>query len=501
MHIKIGQSESGQEANLFLKRANQHGLIAGATGTGKTVTLQRMAHEFSNAGVPVFVCDIKGDLSGISEKGGDHQRVDQRFERLGVQPKPWNGCPTMFWDVFGEQGHPLRTTISEMGPVLLAKAMDLNDTQTSILQIIFQIADDHSLLILDTKDLLSILTFCQENLRELKPKYGHISPASLGAIQRSLLNLEEAGGEIFFGEPAFQIEDLFQTDSEDKGYVHVLAAKKLHLKPALYSTFLLWLLSELFENLPEVGNPEKPKLALFFDEAHLLFKDTSETLVEKIEMVVRLIRSKGIGVYFVTQSPSDLPETVLGQLGNRVQHALRAYTPKDQKAVRTAAQTFRENPSFSTEEAISNLEVGEALTSFLEESGAPTIVERILILPPVSHLGPVTEETRKQKIRTSPVSNYYDKKIDRESAFETLQKKVEENSDSDAEKIKKVPEKPSVLREILFGSTGPRGGRKQGMVEKVATSAMRSIATNLGRSMVRGILGSLVGSSSIRRRR
>lgn len=404
---------------LRLDRANRHGLIAGATGTGKTITLQMMAESFSRAGVPVFVTDVKGDLSGIAAPGEAKPRLMERFQRMGVSPL-FDGAPTVPWDLLGDQGHPMRATVSEIGPLLLARLLELNDVQAGVLNICFALADDEGLLLIDLKDLRAVLTFVSEHARELQPRYGSVASASVGAIQRGLLTLESQGGELFFGEPALELADLMKTDAQGRGAINLFAADKLMDKPRLYAIFLLWLLAELFEELPEAGDISKPKLVFFFDEAHLLFNDAPPALVAEIERVVRLIRSKGVGIYFVTQNPLDVPETVLAQLGNRVQHALRAFTPRDQKAVRAAAETFRANPRLNTAEAIMELGVGEALISVLDADGVPTIVERALVCPPVSRIGPITPEERAELRAISPIGAKYDMAIDRDSAFERL---------------------------------------------------------------------------------
>ena len=401
------------------KMANRHGLIAGATGTGKTVTLQVMAETFSQAGVPCFMADMKGDLSGISQAGKLSGFIEKRMPEFGIDNPEFQACPVRFFDVYGEQGHPMRATISQMGPQLLSRLMDLNETQDGVLNIVFRIADERGLLLIDIKDLRAMLDWVSKNAKEYTTKYGNISSASVGAIQRALLQLENQGADKFFGEPSFDIFDLMQTE-DGKGIMNVLAADKLMMQPKLYSTFLLWLLSELYSTLPEVGDMDKPKLVFFFDEAHMLFEGTSKALLDKIEQVIRLIRSKGVGIYFITQSPTDIPENILGQLGNRVQHALRAYTPKDQKAVKTAADTFRPNPAFKTDEAIMNLETGEALVSFLDEKGAPAVVERAKILFPLSQIGAITEGQRLDIIKQSRIYGKYDTPVDRESAYEKL---------------------------------------------------------------------------------
>ncbi len=465
--------------------ANRHGLITGATGTGKTVTLQALAQRFSSIGVPVFMADVKGDLSGLSKPGGANPKVAERMKQLKL-PFSAEASPVVFWDVFGASGHPVRATVSDMGPLLLARMLNLNETQEGVLALVFKIADDSGLLLLDLKDLRAMLAHVGDNAAQFKTSYGNISTASIGTIQRGLLNLESQGGARFFGEPMLDIADLMQV-RDGKGVVGILAADKLMATPKLYSTFLLWMLSELFEHLPEVGDPEKPKLVFFFDEAHLLFDEAPKALLEKIEQVVRLIRSKGIGVYFVTQNPLDLPESVLGQLGNRVQHALRAFTPKDQKAVKTAADTLRPNPKLKAEQVITELEVGEALVSLLDEKGRPNIVERAFVVPPSSQIGPLTDAERAQFVRSSPFFGKYENAIDRESAYEKLTQRT-------VAKPAEPEHSSNPVSDILFGKTGPRGGRQsQGMVEALAKSAARSIGSELGRQVLRGILGSVLG--------
>ncbi|HEY4977827.1 MAG TPA: helicase HerA-like domain-containing protein, partial [Candidatus Acidoferrum sp.] len=417
-------AQSTEPLYLLPRMANRHGLVAGATGTGKTVTLQVMAEAFSRIGVPIFAADVKGDLSGISQAGTESAKIAERVKQVKLADFAFAGCPATCWDVFGEQGHPVRATISEMGPLLLARLLNLNDVQESVLALVFKIADDHGLLLLDIKDLQAMLQYVGDNAKQFQTQYGNISAASIGSIQRGILAIQQQGGEKFFGEPALNLDDLMQTDANGHGVVNILAADKLIQSPKLYATFLLWLLTSLFEKLPEVGDPEKPKLIFFFDEAHLLFSDLPKIIEDKVVQIVRLIRSKGVGVYFVTQNPLDLPETVLGQLGNRVQHALRAFTPKDQKSVRTAAETFRANPKLNVEEVITQLAVGEALVSFLEENGTPGIVERALILPPHSQIGPITPDQRKQLIQSSVVAGVYEKAVDRESAFEILRSRA-----------------------------------------------------------------------------
>src|SRR6516225_3250785 len=405
---------------LLPQMANRHGLVAGATGTGKTVTLQVMAEAFSRIGVPVFAADIKGDLSGMGEPGTENSKIRERLEKLKLDDFAFSACPATFWDVFGEQGHPVRATISEMGPLLLARLLNLNDTQEGVLSLVFKIADDNALLLLDVKDLQAILKYVGDNARQFQTQYGNISAASVGAIQRGLLTVQQQGGEKFFGEPALNLDDLMQTDSDGHGVINILAAHKLYQSPKVYATFLLWLLAALFERLPEVGDPDKPKLVFFFDEAHLLFEDTPKALVDEVERVVRLVRSKGVGVYLVTQSPLDVPDAVLGQLGNRVQHALRAFTPKDQKAVRAAAETFRSNPKLDVARAIGELAVGEGLVSLLDERGTPAVVERAMIYPPRTRLTPLSPGERAAVINQSALRGHYEQVIDRESAYERL---------------------------------------------------------------------------------
>jgi hypothetical protein len=480
------------EMHLLPALANRHGLITGATGTGKTVTLQAMAHRFSAIGVPVFVADVKGDLGGISQAGGDNPKVAERVKSLGVELK-YEGCPVVLWDVFGKGGHPVRATISDMGPLLLARMLGLNDTQEGVLNLVFKIADDNGLLLLDMKDLRAMLQFVAENAAKFTTEYGNVSAASVGAIQRGLLALESQGAGQFFGEPMLDIADLMQT-ADGRGVVNILTADKLMSSPKLYATFLLWMLAELFENLPEVGDPEKPKLVFFFDEAHLLFDEAPKALLDKIEQVVRLIRSKGVGVYFVTQNPLDIPESVLGQLGNRVQHALRAFTPKDQKAVKSAAETMRPNPKLKIEQAITELGVGEALVSLLDDKGRPSVTERAFVVAPGSKLGPIPEAERRKLIDSSPIAGHYEKHVDRESAYEKLKART-------AEAQTQVPEaKPasggagSVLSDVIFGKTGPRGGKQsKGILESATQSAARAIGSELGRQVLRGVLGSILG--------
>jgi len=496
--LPIAQAGSTELA-LLPGLANRHGLIAGATGTGKTVTLQVLAERFSSIGVPVFMADVKGDLSGMAAAGALSEKMKKRLETLGFPVPQWRACPVAFWDVYGEQGHPIRATVSDMGPLLLARMLGLNDTQEGVLTLAFKIADDNGLLLLDMKDLRAMLEFLGENAKSLRTGYGNISAASVGTIQRGLLQLDQQGADRFFGEPMLDIADLMQTE-DSRGVVNILAADRLLNSPKLYSTFLLWLLSELFEHLPEVGDPDKPKLVFFFDEAHLLFDDAPKALLDKIEQVVRLIRSKGVGVFFVTQNPLDIPETVLGQLGNRVQHALRAFTPRDQKAVKTAAETMRQNPKLDTVTAITELGVGEALVSLLDEKGRPNIVERAFIFPPASQIGPITADARKKIIAGSPIAGHYEKAVDRESAYERLKARTAEQAKAGAptQPAPGAPQGGGTLSDILFGSTGPRGGKREGILEAAAKSAARSAGSQLGRSILRGVLGSILGGAKRR---
>ncbi|HVH40276.1 MAG TPA: helicase HerA-like domain-containing protein [Gemmatimonadaceae bacterium] len=461
------------ELALLPALANRHGCITGATGTGKTITLQVLAERFSAIGVPVFVADVKGDLSGIAKAGRMSDKLGERLRKLGLPEPAFAECPVTFWDVFGDQGHPVRATVSDMGPLLFARLLNLNDTQEGVLSMAFRIADDNGLLLLNLQDLRAMLQHVGDNAAQFRTQYGNVSAASIGAIQRGLLQLEEQGGAKFFGEPMLDIEDLLQT-VDGRGVVNVLAADKLMNSPRLYACFLLWLLAELFENLPEVGDLEKPKLVFFFDEAHLLFADAPPALLEKVELVVRLIRSKGVGVYFVTQNPIDIPDKVLGQLGNRVQHALRAFTPRDQKAVRATAETMRGNPALDIEQAILELSVGEALISLLDEKGTPGITERAWVMAPGTQIGPVTPEERKAVIAASVVAGVYEREVDRESAFELLKARAQAAPAAGA-------------------GAGPRGGRWDGMVDIVAKSASRTLGNTLGRSIIRGVLGSLLG--------
>ena len=497
------------ELALLPALANRHGLITGATGTGKTITLQVLAERFSSIGVPVFMADVKGDLSGLAAPGVDSPKLKQRLDSLGVSDWAPAKFPAAFWDVSGAQGHPVRATTSDMGPILLSRLLNLNDTQAGVLQLVFKIADDNGLLLLDLKDLRAMVQHVGEHAKEFTTEYGNVSAASIGAIQRSLLTLGEQGGEAFFGEPMLDINDLMQTE-DGKGIVNILAADKLMASPRLYSTFLLWLLSELFEQLPEVGDVEKPKLVFFFDEAHLLFNEAPPALLEKIEQVVRLIRSKGVGVYFVTQNPLDIPDTVLGQLGNRVHHALRAFTPRDQKAVKTAAETLRANPAFDAAAAITELGVGEALLSFLDEKGRPNVVERAFVLPPASRIGPLAAEERQAVIKASLVYGVYENQLDRESAYEKLKGNAAaaRQGQNQAQMPSSAPEAVAQgggwldgLGEV-FGGRPSSGGRARGgdsIMEAAAKSAARAIGSQVGREIIRGVLGSILGGSSRRR--
>jgi len=479
---------------LLLRYGNRHGLVTGATGTGKTVTLQVLAEGFSSQGVPVFCADIKGDLSGVAMKGEPKDFLTARAKQVKLDPYEFKQFPVVFWDLFGQQGHPIRATVSEMGPLLLSRLMDLSEAQEGVMNIAFKIADDEGLLLLDMKDLQALLANIAERAAEIGAKYGNVTKASVGAIQRTLLILDQQGASYFFGEPALRISDLMRTTPDGRGAINVLAADKLMMNPRLYATFLLWLLSELFEQLPEIGDPDKPKLVFFFDEAHLLFDDAPKIVVDRVEQVVRLIRSKGVGVYFVTQNPLDVPDTVLAQLGNRVQHALRAYTPREQKAVRTAAETFRPNPDFDCAKIITQLGVGEALVSTLGEKAVPSVVERTLIRPPSSRIGPITDAERRKVMDESPVSGQYDKAVDRESAFEMLQKKAGEAADAAEQGTAAAGGKSSggsmwgEVGNILVGSGG---GKRQSVAEAAAKSVVRSVGSSLGRALVRGILGSL----------
>lgn len=535
--LYLAKSEDTYPA-LLPQMANRHGLITGATGTGKTVTLQSMAERLSYAGVPVFMADVKGDLSGMGAAGTITPKLESRLKDLGLEGFVPYANSVAFWDVFGENGVPVRATISDMGPLLLGRLLNLNDTQAGVLQLVFKIADDQGMLLLDLKDLRAMVQYVGDNAKEFTTEYGNVSSASIGAIQRGLLTLDEQGGGIFFGEPMLDINELMRVDENGRGVINIFAAEKLIHAPALYSTFLLWLLSELFEQLPEAGDLDKPKLVFFFDEAHLLFSDSPTALVDKVEQVVRLIRSKGVGVYFVTQNPLDVPEKILGQLGNRVQHALRAFTPRDQKAVQAAAQTMRANPKFDAATMITELGVGEALVSFLDEKGRPNVVERGTIFPPASRLGPLTADERKSMIQASPLLAVYGQTIDRESAYEILRGQSTKPAPTAPGAIPPPPAAPGgdanawgnhatqapvqprpapvpqprsapqpepesgggffgSLGEMLGGSTGPRGGKREGVFEAAAKSAARGVAGTVGREVgkqiLRGVLGSILG--------
>lgn len=485
--IYVGSETRQPDNKLYfeLKWGNRHGLIAGATGTGKTVTLQNLAEGFSNAGVPVFMADVKGDLSGICQPSEMQDFLVKRADIIGLEDYKPSAFPVTFWDMYGEQGHPVRTTISEIGPILLARMLELNDTQEGVLNIAFRLADEEGMLLLDLKDLRALLISMSERASEISSTYGNVSKQSIGAIQRSLLRLEDQGGDKFFGEPALELTDLMRTDLDGKGYVNILAADKLMNSPRLYATFLLWLLAELFEELPEAGDSTKPKLVFFFDEAHLLFDDAPKALLEKVEQVVRLIRSKGVGVFFITQNPADVPDTVLGQLGNRIQHALRAFTPKQQKAIKQAAETYRENPKFKVADIITELGVGEALVSTLEGKGSPSIVERALIRPPTSRLGPATAEAKRMALQADGVGEKYDKTQDRESAYEILQKRAEKA----AEQAAKAQE------EAAKAKTKKRSSNRQSVGEAAVKSVVRSMSSSIGRTiareLIRGVMGSL----------
>ncbi len=478
------------ELHLLPQMANRHGLITGATGTGKTVTLQTLAEAFSRIGVPVFLSDIKGDLSGLAKAGGGNTKVEARVKQLKLGEFKHRAFPVTFWDVFGAMGHPVRATVSDMGPLLLGRMLNLNDTQQGILTLVFKIADDNGLLLLDFKDLRAMVQYVGDNARDFTTEYGNISTASIGAIQRGLLQLEHQGADKFFGEPMLNIDDLMQTDGSGAGMINILAADQLLQSPKVYSTLLLWLLSELFENLPEAGDLEKPKLVFFFDEAHLLFNDAPAALLEKIEQVVRLIRSKGVGVYFVTQNPADVPDKILSQLGNRVQHALRAFTPRDQKAVRAAAETMRDNPKLDEVAAITELGVGEALVSLLDEHGTPNMVERALIVPPQAQIGPLSAQERQTIISGSLLAGHYEKVVDRESAYEILKGRAAQPQATSG-----APAAPggSGLGGLLGGILGGGTGRRQSMGEALVKSAVRTIGSEVGRQIVRGVLGSLLG--------
>jgi DNA helicase HerA-like ATPase len=497
------------ECHMLPALANRHGLITGATGTGKTVTLQTLAESFSKIGVPVFMADVKGDLAGISQPGNIPPKLAAAIQERGLPTPEPIGCPTTLWDVFGKSGHPVRATITDMGPLLLGRMLNLNDTQAGVLNMVFKIADDQGLLLLDLKDLRAMLQHVGEHARDFTTEYGNVSAASIGAIQRALLEIEAQGGDSFFGEPMLNIQDFMQTDAKGMGVINLLAADKLMNAPRLYGTFLLWMLSEMFEQLPEIGDVEKPKMVFFFDEAHLLFNEAPKVLLERIEQMVRLIRSKGVGVYFVTQNPLDVPETVLGQLGNRVQHALRAFTPRDQKAVKATAQTMRGKAGLDIEKAITELGVGEALVSLLDAKGRPSETEQVYVLLPSSQLGPITPEQRQALLANSLVAGVYEQTLDRESAYERLKGTAPAaGSPATAGAAAGTASAPagqapaqatvtdqvlSGLGDALFGSTGPRGGQRQGLAQMMVKSAVRNIGSAVGREIVRGVMGSILG--------
>jgi len=499
------------ECHLLPGLANRHGLITGATGTGKTVTLQTLAENFSRIGVPVFMADVKGDLTGASQPGKIGDKLAAVLKERGLDLPTPLACPTTLWDVFGEQGHPVRATVSDMGPLLLGRMLNLNETQLGVLNLVFKIADDNGLLLLDLKDLRAMLQYVGDNSKEFTTEYGNVSAASVGAIQRGLLQIEQQGGDKFFGEPMLNIQDFMQT-VDGHGVVNILAADKLMNSPRLYATFLLWMLSELFEQLPEIGDPEIPKLVFFFDEAHLLFNEAPKVLIERIELVVRLVRSKGVGVYFVTQNPLDIPDSVLAQLGNRVQHALRAFTPRDQKAVKATATTMRQKPGLDIETAITELAVGEALVSFLDAKGRPSVTERVFVLPPGSQLGPITPQQRQALMASSLVAGVYEKMVDRESAYEKLKGRAAEAGTQAGNAAgggngKVAAGTPAEegggllggLNDVLFGSTGPRGGKRDGLAQTMAKSAVRTMGTTIGKEILRGVLGGIFGGGSKRR--
>jgi DNA helicase HerA-like ATPase len=488
------------ELVLLPQMANRHGLITGATGTGKTVTLQSLAESFSRIGVPVFMSDIKGDLSGISKAGGGNAKVQARVEQLKLEDYERRAFPVTFWDVEGKQGHPVRATVSDMGPLLLGRMLNLNDTQQGVLTLVFKIADDNGMLLLDFKDLRTMVQHVGDNAKQFTTEYGNISAASIGAIQRGLLELESQGAEQFFGEPMLNIDDLMQTD-RGGGMVNILAADKLMQSPKVYSTLLLWLLSELFENLPEAGDLDKPKLVFFFDEAHLLFNDAPTALIDKIEQVVRLIRSKGVGVYFVTQNPADVPDKILSQLGNRVQHALRAFSVRDQKAVRAAAETMRDNPDLDEQAAITELGVGEALVSLLDAKGTPTVVERALIVPPQAHIGPISEAERAAIIQSSLLAGHYEKTVDRESAYEIIKGRTAEKQADEEKPAPAASTGGGLMGGLLGGLLGGGSTRRQSAGEAMVKSVVRTVGAEVGRQLVHGVLGSLMGGSTTRSRR
>jgi DNA helicase HerA-like ATPase len=487
-------AQGSSELYFLPQMANRHGLIAGATGTGKTITLRVLAENFSAIGVPVFMADVKGDLAGLSQAGAWNPKLKERVAKLALEDYAFSARPVTFWDVFGEQGHPIRSTLSEMGPLLLGRLLNLNETQEGVLAMVFKIADDNGLLLLDLKDLRAMLQYVGDNSKDFTTEYGNVSPASIGAIQRGLLALEQQGGERLFGEPALNLFDLIQTDTKGQGVINILAADKLLQNPKSYAALLLWLLSELFEMLPEVGDPDKPKLVFFFDEAHLLFSDAPQVLLQRIEQVVRLVRSKGVGIYFVTQNPLDIPDTILGQLGNRVQHALRAFTPRDQKAVKSAATTMRANPNIDSEKAITELAVGEALVSTLDEKGRPNILQRAFVIPPASRIGPITPEERSKVIQASLVAGVYEKAVDRESAYEKLKTRHAETSQSQNETTQASSGGSilgDVLGSVLGAGSGSRGRQSAGGA--LINSAARAIGSEVGRQIIRGVLGSILG--------
>jgi uncharacterized protein len=502
-------AKSDKELFILPRMANRHGMIAGATGTGKTISLQVLAENFSRIGVPVFMADVKGDLAGISQPGTATPKIAERIKFMRLSGFGFSGNPVTFWDVFGEQGHPVRTTVSDMGPLLFSRLLNLNDVQSGVLTLVFRIADDNGLLLLDFKDLRTMVQYAGDHAGEFETEYGRVSTASIGAIQRGLLGLEEQGGDKLFGEPALNLDDLMQTDGQGRGLINILVADKLMLNPKMYATLLLWLLSELFERLPEVGDLDKPKLVFFFDEAHLLFTDAPQVLLQKIEQVVRLIRSKGVGVYFISQNPLDIPDVTLGQLGNRIQHAIRAYTPRDQKAVKAAAETFRQNPKVDVEKAIMELATGEALVSFLDEKGQPSIVERAFILPPGSQIGPIPPEVRQGIIRQSLVYGTYERIVDRDSAYEMIKARVEaaahqaEQAKADRESTFDLPVPPGPTRRPAPPSPypdsypqaprRPAGRPRDSLLEAMAKSAARSVGSQIGRQVLRGVLGSILG--------
>ena len=496
-------ARGARDLSLLTRYANRHGLIAGATGTGKSVSLMLLAEEFSKRGVPVFLADVKGDLAGLSQSAVMSDKLRNRLKLLGIEDQWKPGAnPVVFWDIYGQNGHPLRTTISEMGPILLSRLMELNEVQAGVLNVVFRVADEEGLLLLDLPDLRAMLNYVSENAKAISAEYGLVSATSIAAVQRALLGLEDAGARAFFGEPAFELRDFFAIDPAGRGVINVMAAEQLIMKPKLYSSFLLWLLSELFEQLPEVGDLDKPRLVFFFDEAHLLFDDAPPSLVQRVEQVVRLIRSKGVGVYFCSQNPDDVPGDILGQLGHRIQHALRAFTPRDQKAVNAIAETMRPNPKLNVKQAILELSVGEALVSFLDADGSPGVTERALIVPPVSQIGPITTDERKELMQSSIVAGVYEQEIDRESAFELLQARSGAEKPHGNSAQTTAPgglRKPAAegilagLGDLLLGSSGKRGGRRESVLDAFAKSAARSVGSSIAREITRGVLGSILG--------